>query len=415
MGTITVPPMIMRELPLPLTNHYISTMKYLLILSCCILFPRKHGANAQSRLPVIRANSKSVSIRDGAFLDKNAWKLNPALRPDLFIADRTRDTKYVTFYTDIDSIRVRVTPGSHFDFVILYQDKDSCYTRIQSALPAAGDAPVVVSKSDTVPFTLTGYNAIAVKAVIDGADTVSMHFDLSAFGLKLTKDAILHKTQLLFNREDVLNGKAQANYRKLNKTSTLQMGTLIWHDPSIVATDLTAHEMDGRFGWDLFEGKVVELNYERGLLVIHPRLPRQLKGYKRSKLIFIRSFPCVPATVIVDGKNYSGNFLLDTGADQGMLIDSLWAAQNNFPTNLPILSTNVLSDPRARSFTYRKVTVPAVRINGFATTQVTTLLFGDKNPVGFSVNYLGNGLLKRFDLIIDFQKDELYLRPNKNS
>jgi hypothetical protein len=382
----------------------------LLILSCFIL----SHANAQPTLPVIRANNKKVSVRDGAFLDKDTWSLDPTLRPDLFTADRTRQTKYVTFYTDIDSIRVKVAPGSHFDFVILYQGKDSCYTRIQSAIPAAGDAPVVVAKSDTVPFTLTGYSAIAVKAVIDGADTVSMHFDLSAFGLKLTKDAILHKTGLLPNREDVLNGKAQANYRKLNKTSTLQMGTLTWYNPSIGATDLTAHDMDGRFGWDLFEGKVVELNYERGILVIHPRMPRQLKGYKRSKLNFIRSFPCAAGTFIIDGKDYSGDFLLDTGADEGVIIDSLWAAQNHFPANLPILSTVVFRDPRGRSFTSRKVTVPAIRVNGFATTQVPALLLGDQNPVRFPVNYLGNGLLKRFDLIIDFQKDELYLRPNQN-
>lgn len=390
-------------------NCYISKMKYLLILSCFTFFL----ANAQPTLPIIRANSKKVSIRDGAFLDKNAWNLNPALRPDLFIADRTRDPKYVTFYTDIDSIRVKVTPGSHFDFVILYQNKDSCYTRIQSAIPAAGDAPVV-AKSDTVPFTLTGYSAIAVKAVIDGADTVSMHFDLSAFGLKLTKDAILHKTQLLPNREDVLNRNVQANYRKLNKVSTLQMGTLTFHNPPIAATDLTAHEMDGRFGWDIFDGKVVELNYERGVLVIHPRVPRQLKGYKRSKLIFIRSFPCVAATFIVEGKDYSGDFLLDTGTDQGVLIDSLWAAQNHFPNNLPVISTKIFQDPRGRSFTSRKVTVPAIRVNGFATTQVAALLLGDQNPVGFPVNYLGNGVLKHFDLIVDFQQDELYLRPNKN-
>jgi hypothetical protein len=390
-------------------------MKHLLlILSCFILFPREHGANAQSTLPIIRANSKNVSIRDGAFLDKNAWYLNPAVRPDLFTADRTREAKYVTFYTDIDSIRVRVTPGSHFDFVILYQGKDSCYTRIQSAIPPAGDAAMVVEKSDTVPFTLTDYNAIAVKAVIDGADTVNMHFDLSGFGLRLTKDAILHKTALVPNREDVLNGKAQANYRKLNRISTLQMGTLTWHNPRISATDLTAHDMDGRFGWNLFEGKVVELNYERGILVIHPRVPRQLKGYRRSKLVFMRSFPCTTATFIVDGKDYSGVFLLDTGTDQGVIIDSLWAAQNHFPDNLPLLSTNVLHDPRGRSFTTRKVTVPAIRINGFATTQVPALLLGDQHPAGFPVNYLGNGLLKRFDLIIDFQKDELYLRPNQN-
>lgn len=395
-------------------------MKYLSLVLCSIIF---FHASAQSPLPIIRANSKNISIRDGAFLDKDSWSLNPALRPDRYSADRTRETKYVTFYTDIDSIRVKVTPGSHFDFVILYQGKDSCYTRIESSIPpafahdgrlATGRASEA-SKVDTVPFTLTSYSAIAVKAVIDGRDTVSMHFDLSAFGLHLTKDAILHRTGLLPNREDVLAGTGTANYRKMNKVSTLQMGTLTWHDPVIGATDVTAREMDGRIGWDVFEGKVVELNYERGIMVIHPRMPRGVKGYSRSKLNFIRSFPCAAGTFIIDGKEYSGDFLLDTGTDQGLLVDSAWAAQVHFPTDLPVLGTQVIRDPRGQSFTTRNVTIPAIRVNGLVATQIPAMLLGSQQPVRFSVNYFGNGLLRRFDLIVDFQKDELYLRPNQNS
>jgi len=395
-------------------------MKCLSLILCCLVVAR---ASAQLSLPVIRANSKNISIRDGAFFDKDTWSLNPGLRPDTYPADRTRETKYVTFYTDIDSIRVKVRPGSRFDFVILYQGKDSCYTRIESAIPPAAvagrgestDRATAAAKPDTIPFVLTGYSAIAVRAVIDGKDTVSMHFDLSAFGLHLTKDAILHRTALLPNREEVLAGTAKANYRKLNKTSTLQLGTLTWHDPVIAATDVTAHEMDGRIGWDVFDGKVVELNYERGILVIHPRMPRGVKGYKRSKLNFIRSFPCAAGTFIIEGKEYYGDFLLDNGSDQSLLVDSTWAVLNHFPTDLPVAGTQVVRDPRGRNFTMRKVTIPAVRVNGFMATQVPAMLMGAQQPVPFSVNYFGNGLLKRFDLIVDFQKDELYLRPNANS
>ncbi len=58
---------------------------------------------AQSKLPVIKATSKNVSINDGGFLDTNAWTLSPKTELDIFTADRTRKTKWVIFYTDIDS------------------------------------------------------------------------------------------------------------------------------------------------------------------------------------------------------------------------------------------------------------------------------------------------------------------------
>ena len=63
---------------------------------------------SQKKLPVIEATSTHVSIRDGGFLDKNAWRLSPKARPDIYVADRTRKTKWVTFYTDRDSIRIKV-------------------------------------------------------------------------------------------------------------------------------------------------------------------------------------------------------------------------------------------------------------------------------------------------------------------
>src|SRR5882757_9292139 len=106
-------------------------MRYIHLFLSLLLAP---SIFAQARLPIIKATSKSVNINDGGFLDKNAWTLSPKIRPDIFTADRTRKTKWVTFYTDIDSIKVKVKPGSRYNFVILLNGKDSCYTQIASAI-----------------------------------------------------------------------------------------------------------------------------------------------------------------------------------------------------------------------------------------------------------------------------------------
>src|ERR1700744_210313 len=132
-------------------------MRYLILPTLLFIV---QAVPAQSKLPVIKATSQKVSVRDGAFFNKDSWNLTPSARPDVFTADRTRETKYVTFYTDIDSIRVKVKPGTRFNFVILYNGKDSCYTQIASAVPPDNEN----AKNDTIPFTLTKYNAIAIKA-----------------------------------------------------------------------------------------------------------------------------------------------------------------------------------------------------------------------------------------------------------
>ena len=68
---------------------------------------------------------------------------------------------------------------------------------------------------------------------------------------------------MLSNQPDALNGKATPNYiLTLNTVFKLQMAKTVWINPDIAATGLTAHEMDGRFGWNLFEGEMVDINYD---------------------------------------------------------------------------------------------------------------------------------------------------------
>ena len=273
-------------------------MKYYPIFILLFLIP---PVFAQTKLPVIKATSKNVAINYGGYLDKNAWSLSPNIKLDVFTADRTRKTKWVTFYTDIDSIKVKLKPGTRFNFVVVLNGKDSCYTQIASAIPSKSilKAQAII---DSIPFTLTAYNAIAVKAIINNTDTLMLHFDASSFDFRFTKDAILKKTRLLSNQPNVMSGKAAADYNKMGRVFKLQMGNAIWNNPDVAATGLTAHDMDGRFGWNLFEGKTVEVNFDKNLLIIRPELPHDLKGYTKSKLEFIRSFICAKGTFLIDGK-----------------------------------------------------------------------------------------------------------------
>lgn len=368
---------------------------------------------AQSNLPIIKAGSKSVAINDGGRLDKNAWSLSPKIRPDVFTADRTRKTKWVTFYTDIDSIRVKVKPGTKYNFIVLLNGKDSCYTQIASAIPPASVLKNSFVKPDTIPFTLTSYNAIQVKSIINGTDSLNLHFDASSFDFRLTKDAIFKKTQLLSNQPDALAGKTNPNYNNLNKISKIQIGNVVWNNPEVGVTGFTAHDMDGRFGWNLFEGKNVEIDYDNNLLIISSKLPKSLKGYVKSKMEFVNSFPYVKGTFEIENKKYSGNFLLDTGSDQAIILDSTWASNQNFPTNLKLIKSSVLKDPRGVKYETKIVLSPLMKINGFELANIPTYLLSSKNPVGFAINYLGNDLLKRFNIILDFKNDYFYLKPNK--
>lgn len=385
-------------------------MKYFYLLLALLL---TQSIFAQSNLPVIKATSKKVAINDGGTLNKNAWSLSPTARPDVYTAGRTRKTKWVTFYTDLDSIKVKVKPGTRFDFVILLNGKDSCFTQIASSFPPEDPLKRNLVINDTIPFTLTGANAIHVKAVINNTDTLNMHFDISSFDFHITKNAILKKTKLLANQPDAMAGKAEPNYNKLAKVFKLQVGNMIWNDPPVSATNLTADEMDGRIGWTVFNDKIVELDYDKSLMIIHSQLPKGLKGYSKAKLGFTRYDPYINATFEVAGKQYTGGFIMDNGSAEAVILNGEWAAKQNFPTNLKVIKTATIRDADGGKYETNTVIAPVLKLNGFALTNIPTIVLSGKIRVENTLNFFGNGALKRFNMILDLKNDYIYLKPNK--
>ncbi len=96
-------------------------LSFIFLLTGQILF-------AQQKLPVIKATSKKVDIRDGNILKKAIWNISPELKPDLY--ETPNKNKKVTFYTNLDSISFIVKPNEKYNFIILLNNKDSALTQI---------------------------------------------------------------------------------------------------------------------------------------------------------------------------------------------------------------------------------------------------------------------------------------------
>ncbi len=385
-------------------------MKYLYLF--LIVFCGSLSVFGQTNLPIIRATSKNVAINDGGYLDENAWTLSPEAKPDIYIADRSQKTKKVTFYTDIDSISVKLKPGTVFDFIILLNGKDSCFTQIASAVTVDNGANKDDNAHDTIPFVLTSHDAIWVKSVVNDRDTLNLHFDISTEGIRITKDAIFKKTALLSGQPDALSGLAKPDYNHLGRVFKIQMGNYVLNNPAIRPANLASHDMDGRFGWQAFDGKVVEIDYDKNILIIHSTLPKRKKGFVKSKIKFIHSMFCIEAAIEVDNKKYYGDFLFDSGSDLSMVLDSAWMHKQGFPNNLQLLSKMTFRDGAGRAYEAKKVLVPQLQVNANILTDIPTSLLGSQSPVGFEINCFGNEVLKRFNVIIDLKHDNIYLKPN---
>lgn len=84
---------------------------------------------AQKNLPIIKANSEMVDIRNGKEFKKSGWKISPEINPDVFVTSALGEN--VTFITDIDSITVPITEKTEFNFVVLLNGNKKAVTQIK--------------------------------------------------------------------------------------------------------------------------------------------------------------------------------------------------------------------------------------------------------------------------------------------
>ncbi len=86
---------------------------------------------SQTELPIIHSKIDVIDIRNGNELVEGNWSLAPEAKPDIYTSNKIGE--FVTFYTDLDSIRYRIHPDSVYNFVILLNGQDSAYTQIKYA------------------------------------------------------------------------------------------------------------------------------------------------------------------------------------------------------------------------------------------------------------------------------------------
>src|SRR5689334_19535150 len=81
-----------------------------------------------AQMPLVKAQSDKADIRDGLHFRKAYWKIDPSVKPARYYVELPAKEHTVTFYTDIDSIHFNTMYGGVYNFLILLNGKDSCYT-----------------------------------------------------------------------------------------------------------------------------------------------------------------------------------------------------------------------------------------------------------------------------------------------
>lgn len=257
-------------------------------------------------------------------------------------------------------------------------------------------------KSDTIPLTINEHNTIFIRAIFNDKDTLNLNFDTGTTELILTENTIKTK----------LSGKPELYTTLYN----LKIGKTTYQTKLYDAV-LTGHGTDGRFGWDFFKGKVVELNYDKGLMIIHAALPNNIvkdKKFTQLKIEFWKDLFFVKSSISQSGVTNTDLFLFDIGYQKTAMLDDSLLLQNKFPSDkMDTIKRVIMKGAKGNEIPVITSNLKILKLGKYKLKNVPVQLLTVNKPLkGKNTHILGNEVLKRFNIFLDFQNNIVFLKPN---
>lgn len=368
---------------------------------------------AQNELPIVKANSKVLDIRDGDDFQKGNWHISPEIRPDVYNVERFKGHKKVTFITDIDSISFDVEPQQTYDFVILLNNRDSAYTQFSTKTPKGLR---YTSKRqydpDTLPFTLGWNNSIRIKGKINNSDLLDLIFDTGANGFVLSSDVMSKNVSIKIDGEAQGFGLGGASNDKISNSNRLEISGLEWDSVSMLVKYQGKPNADGVIGYNVFNGKLVEIDYDKNIMIIHPKLPADLNGYTSYSLNFRGGLSFIELTLQSGTTNIKGLFDFDTGSSSTLFLNKDFTTRHGIFSLLKKSGSDNIRGSGPNKVKIDHLILAKLQIGGITLSDIK--IDAESNTVinGTPFNIIGNDILKRFNVILDYQNDVVYLKPN---
>lgn len=272
----------------------------------------------------------------------------------------------------------------------------------------------------TVPFSLAAESVILIEGILVGSpDTLTFILDTGSSGISL--DSTTASALNLEPQESDINIRGIAGVRKAEflYDKQLQLNDLIVDSLNFHINDyeflsyVYGVRIDGVIGYSLLSRYILQINYDDHEITICSQGP--IKYPRGGHLLrpFIRTLP-VQGAQIRDHRKIRSRFLFDIGAGLSLVLSQDFEADSSVirkkRKRFPIEAHGV-----GGKLNMEMTLVKDFRLGPYRFRNVPTMIFDDEFNVT-SYPYLGgligNQLLKRFNLTINYQQREIHLKPN---
>ncbi len=202
---------------------------------------------------------------------------------------------------------------------------------------------------------------------------------------------------------------------KTSSKNKLEIGNLVWNDVFLASIDYKDRKnfpFDAVLGWQTFENKIVEIDYEKKKLILHDKMPNLSPEYSKLEFRFINGIHYIKCTLVVNGKESETWFNFDTGSNGDLIIGQKFASKNKLIGAMRQIGTSKSIGSTGIVFESQQVLLPKLKLGNYEIYQIPMLIRKTTSEDTRIKENIGNNILKRFNTIIDFQNGFIYLKPN---
>ena len=263
-----------------------------------------------------------------------------------------------------------------------------------------------------IPFRLTKYNNIIVPVVINQKDTVQLMLHTGSDYVTIIEDS--YKKMKSIAISDTLNNVTSwAGYSdmKMSQNNMIKIGDDTFNKIPIFIDKQSGHESDGKIGLKFFEGKYLEINFDENKLYVYDKAPTKLKKYTKlnsrysQETLYIKAFP------FIDKKPIETEFMIHTGFSGALMISDDFAKEYKLLEKFEIIGESKLSDAAGNVILSKKSILPDFELANQTFKNVPMSFFDSTIKIQHK-NIMGGDLIKRFNLILNPEKDILYVKKS---
>ena len=269
-----------------------------------------------------------------------------------------------------------------------------------------------LSKTDSIPFSLTEFNNMSVESVINSTDTVQLMFHLANGGVSISNEAAEQLLSVHWGLTDSVDSWGGMNESQLSENNNLKIGSFEWDSLLLFSCMHSGRNTDGKFGPTLFGNKILEINFDNKIIVLHDQLPNTIDDYEKFTLKNQGDLLFIEGIIAVNQKRIRNHFLLHSGYSSSLLFDDEFAAKHQMSKNLPLLSESELLDSFGNVLKTKKSELQLLQIGSFHFDSIPASFF--EGAIGRQkMSVLGMDILKRFNLVLDIKSNMIYLQKNQ--